>query len=40
MLDNPMDMTVSIKLLSEMKFWLAWVMEETNIAELFNDGNL
>lgn len=35
-----MDMTVNIKVLSEMKFWLAWVIEETKLNELFNKGNL
>jgi len=35
-----MDMNVDIKLISEMKFWLIWVMEETGCDKLFNTGNM
>jgi len=35
-----MNMDVTIQLISEMKYWLMFVMEETGDAGLYNAGNL
>lgn len=39
-LETPMNLNVKLILISEMKHWLMFIMEETGISDLFNQGNM